>query len=116
MLFDGETDALAVQSPYTHPRLAVKVKQPGALHMRLPPWLDGERLEVEGAEHLVLRDGYAVIENPPVGRWIGFAFDLPVHETTLTWRDSTIRARLRGDEVVAMDNFGTDLTFFPPFD
>ena len=108
--------ALAVQSPYTHPRLAVKVKQPGALHVCLPPWLDGERLNVEGAEHPVLRDGYAVIENPPVGRWICFAFDLPVHETNLTWRDSVIRARLRGDEVVAMDNFGTDLTFFPPFD
>jgi hypothetical protein len=25
-------------------------------------------------------------------------------------------SRLRGGEVVAMDNFGTDLTFFPPFD
>ena len=116
MLFDCETEALAVQSPYTHPRLAVKVKRPGVLHVRLPPWLDGERFNVEGAEHPVLRDGYAVIENPPVGSWIGFAFDLPVHEMTLTWRDSTIRARLRGDEVVAMDNFGTDLTFFPPFD
>ena len=66
--------------------------------------------------HPVLRDGYAVIEHPPVGRWVGLAFDLPVHETTLTWRDSAIRARFRGDEVVAMDNFGTDLTFFPPFD
>ena len=84
--------------------------------MRLPPWLDSDYLSVEGAAHPVLRDGYAVIENPPVGRWVSFAFDLLVHETTLTWRDSAIRARLRGDEVVAMDNFGTDLTFFPPFD
>ena len=84
--------------------------------MRLPPWLAGDYLSVEGAAHPALRDGYAVIEHPPVGRWVGFAFDLPVHETTLTWRDSAIRARLRGDEVVAMDNFGTDLTFFPPFD
>ena len=141
MLFDCETDGLAVQSPYTHPRLAVKVKRAGALRVRVPPWLggmgpqeaqetrrggigeevgpqeaqeaqrglrDGERFEVEG--------GYVVIEEPPVGCWIGFAFDLPVCETTLTWRDSAIRARLRGDEVVAMDNFGTDLTFFPPFD
>ena len=73
----------------------------------------GIDLNVEGAAQPVLRDGYAVIEQPPVGRWIGFAFDLPVHETTLTWRDSAIRARLRGDEVVAMDNLGTDLTFFP---
>ena len=116
MLFDGETKALAVQSSYTHPRLAVKVKQPGVLHVRVPPWLGKDRLKAEGAAQPTLHDSYAVIEQPPVGRWIGFAFDLPIYETTLTWRDSTIRARLRGDEVVAMDNFGTDLTFFPPLD
>lgn len=121
MLFDGETEALAVQSPYTHSRLAVKVKQPGALHVRLPAWVEVEGRvgpqpqEAQGVPW-VEEGGYAVIGEPPVGRWIGFALDLPVHETTLIWRDSTIRARLRGDEVVAMDNFGTDLTFFPPFD
>ena len=135
MLFDCETDGLAVQSPYTHPRLAVKVKRAGALRVRVPPWLGGmgpqevqeaqgpqEAQGAQGAQEAQrgLRDGncggYVVIEEPPVGCWIGFAFDLPVCETTLTWRDSAIRARLRGDEVVAMDNFGTDLTFFPPFD
>ena len=133
MLFDCETDGLAVQSPYTHPRLAVKVKRAGALRVRVPPWLGGmgpqEAQETRrggngrgGPQEAQggLRDGdcggYVVIEEPPVGCWIGFAFDLPVCETTLTWRDSAIRARLRGDEVVAMDNFGTDLTFFPPFD
>jgi hypothetical protein len=30
--------------------------------------------------------------------------------------DGATESRLRGGEVVAMDNFGTDLTFFPPFD
>ena len=124
MLFDCETEALAVQSPYTHPRLAVKVKQPGALHVRLPAWVEGnwggpqEAQEAQRAQEVQgeVKDGYAVVGEPPVGRWIGFALDLPVYETTLTWRDNVIRARLRGDEVVALDNFGTDLTFFPPFD
>ena len=126
MLFDCETEALAVQSPYTHPRLAVKVKQPGALHVRLPAWVEGnwggggpqEAQEAQRAQEVQgeVKDGYAVVREPPVGRWVGFAFDLPVYETTLTWRDNVIRARLRGDEVVALDNFGTDLTFFPPFD
>ncbi|NKB66909.1 MAG: hypothetical protein GKR89_07610 [Candidatus Latescibacteria bacterium] len=116
MLFDCCNDDIEVQSPYTHGRLAVKIKRPGELHVRVPSWIDGAAIKVEGACPPTLSDGYAVLEEPAVGAWIGFVFELPVHETVLTWRDSAIRARLRGDEVVAMDNFGTDLTFFESFD
>ena len=107
MLFDCETEDIEIQSPYTHPRLGVRVKRPGPLHVRLPPWVDSDA---------ALQNGYLVIAEPEVGEWISFDFELPVHEMTLTWRNTQTRARLRGDEVVAMDNFGTDLTFFEPFD
>jgi hypothetical protein len=39
---------------------------------------------------------------------------IPVEELALAHRTRTIRARLRGDTVVAMENFGADLTFFDP--
>jgi hypothetical protein len=35
---------------------------------------------------------------------------------TLRHRTQDIRVRLRGDAVVAMDSFGTDLTYFAPID
>ena len=41
-----------------------------------------------------------------------FTFDLPVQEVTLKHRTRDIRVRLSGDQVVAMDNCGADLTFF----
>jgi hypothetical protein len=34
-------------------------------------------------------------------------------ELALDHEDEGIRGQLRGDAVVAMDNFGADLTFFP---
>ena len=57
-----------------------------------------------------------VFAETEVDQWIEIDFDLPEHEMTLTFRDTKTRARFRGDEVVAMDNFGTDLTFFDPFE
>ena len=36
MLFDHETPELEIQSPYTHPRLGIRLKRPGPLHLRLP--------------------------------------------------------------------------------
>jgi hypothetical protein len=115
LLFDCCTDFIEIQSPYTHANLAVKLKTPGTLHLRLPSWAQGEPLHVHG-QPPVLRDGYAVFEHPPVGKWITLDLKLPKQDLTLTWRDSRIRARLRGDEIVAMQNFGTDLTYFPDLD
>jgi hypothetical protein len=39
-------------------------------------------------------------------------YELPVQTIELEHRTRNIRTQLRGDEVVAMDNFGADLTFF----
>ena len=59
---------------------------------------------------------YLFLAEPPVGRTIELKFDLPGQEIVLKHRSRDIRVRLRGDEVVAMDNFGTDLTFFDALD
>jgi hypothetical protein len=117
MLFDHETTDIEVRSPYTHPRLEVKIKKLGSLHLRIPPWVDRDLINVTGLSGAAdFSEDYLILKQPEVGQWIALDFDLPEHETVLTFRDTETRARFRGDEVVAMDNFGTDLTFFEPFE
>ena len=116
LLFDRVTPDIEVRSPYTHDRLGVRLRRPGALRVRLPSWAEAERITVDGAGPVRTAGGYLVVESPAVGRWIGFDLDLPLRESELTWRDQRTRVRFRGDEAVAMDDFGTDLTFFDPFE
>ena len=60
--------------------------------------------------------GYLFFENPPVGAPLTIALPLPESELVLQQRTHHIRVRLRGDQAVAMDNFGADWTFFDPID
>lgn len=41
---------------------------------------------------------------------------LPERQIILRHRTHDIRVRLHGGEIVAMDNFGADLTYFDPLD
>ena len=117
MLFDCQTGDIEVESPYTHSCLAVCPKKPGALKVRLPERVEADKVEVEGAmAEPSFADGYIHLAESTPGQRIHFAFELPVYETALRWEDTSIRARFVGDEVVAMDNFATDLTFFAPFE
>jgi hypothetical protein len=114
LLFDHETDAIKVRSPYTHSALEVTLKQPGELHVRIPPWVDRERLSPPGIPGPIeFVDGYARMATPPVNVPITVEFPLPMQELVLKHPTRTIRCRLRGDEVVAMDNCGMPLAFFP---
>ena len=121
LLFDHDSPEIAVQSPYTHGSLTVTVKRPTPLFVRVPPWVNEADLRVKGsAGPHRMSNGYALIAQPPVNRPITFDFPLPSTDLTLTHPptdeklDGGIRVKLRGDEVVAMDNFGADLTFFAP--
>lgn len=117
LLFDHETEAIKVESPYTHPALRITVKQPAPLFVRVPPWVDSEVLVLQGtSETPRFTNGYLFIPEPPVGQPLTLKFPLVEQQITLKHRTRDIRVRLRGDEVVAMDNFGADLTFFDPID
>ncbi|MEP7359324.1 MAG: hypothetical protein ABI847_18875, partial [Anaerolineales bacterium] len=120
LLFDRATPALTVKSPYTHDCLEVTLKQPGPLFVRLPPWLDAGdiTLDIAGASSpLRWHNHYLFLENPPLAVPIRLRF--PLKESTLTLAGPShpqpIRVRLRGDEVIAMDNFGMDLTYFEAY-
>ena len=117
LLFDHETDHIRVESRYTNSTLGVTVKAPGPLFVRVPPWVDRNALRVQGvADTPRHTNGYLLISRPPVNRRISFELGLPIEEISLAHRSRQIRTRLQGDEVIAMDNFGADLTFFDPFD
>ena len=60
-----------------------------------------------------LHNGYLVLSQPPIDRWITFQFDLAERDIVLSHRTRDIKVRLRGDSVAAMSNFGAELTFFP---
>ena len=115
LFFDRETDAVQVESPYTHNALKVRVKKPGPLYVRQPSWAKGVALD--GADKGPIRhNGYWLVANPPLNRPLTFRFALAEEEITLHHRTRRIRARLQGDRVVAMENFGANFTFFDPLD
>ena len=117
LLFDHETPAIKVESPYTHGGLRVTLKRPGPLFVRIPPWVDPGSVRVPGASGAArLTNGYLFISQPSVNRPMSFEFQLRSSEITLGHRTRRIRAVLRGDEVTAMENFGADLTFFDPLE
>jgi DUF1680 family protein len=119
LLFDRETDALKIESPYTRSDGALRItpKAPAPLFVRLPAGVDPARIQIDAAPVPPrTTNGYLVLTDCPAGRPVSLEFDLPITDLTLKHRTHDIRARLRGDAVIAMDNFGTDLTFFPTID
>jgi hypothetical protein len=115
LLFDVENDAIRVRSPYTGGGFQISAKRPGCITLRLPSWVDCSEIHVSGATWEISADQrWLAIEEPPVGTPIAVDFPLTPRELSLHHRSREIRTQLRGDEVIAMDNFGADLTFFPP--
>ena len=113
LLFDHETEAVRVESPYTHDVLRVEVREPGPLWVRLPSWVTPSEVEVKGVTPPRVDRGFLFFAQPPLREPLEIHFALAEEELVLQHRTRAIRARLRGDAVVAMDNFGAELTFFP---
>ena len=117
LLFDHETDAIKVESIYTHDTFSVTLKKAGPLWIRLPSWLRPEKIKIEGNQgghrfsvsHLFL--GAQPVDVP-----LSLRYDLASSEIVLHHRSRDIRVRMRGDSVDAMENYGADLTYFEPLD
>lgn len=117
LLFDHETDAITVDSNYTHDALTVTLKKLGPLRIRIPSWVPRDSITVEGVGQPERYDGsYLVVADHPAKVPITLQYDLAASEILLRHRTRNIRVVLRGDSVVAMDNHGADLTYFPALD
>jgi hypothetical protein len=115
LLFDYETDAVRINGRDAQGCLRVLGKRPGRVLVRIPPWVSAAELAIEGVSGPAeIEDGYVVIDEERAKR--GATVAMPPHEgeIALAHRTRTIRARLAGDTVVAMENFGSNLTFFDP--
>ena len=116
LLFDRKTDAVQVQSPYTHNCLEIRVLKQGPLFVRIPPWVQDDELKVEGVDRTPTRTGGSLfLSKPPMDSPISFRFPLKAQELTLSEcvHIQPIRTKLLGDSVEAMENFGAELTYFP---
>jgi hypothetical protein len=117
--FDYDGPDLIVRSPYGPAgALEITLARPGPLFVRRPAWVTPEEVVLEGtAATPAWVNGYLFLAEPPVGTPLRLRF--PLKESTLTLTQHVhahpIRLRLRGDLPLAMDNFGTDLTFFEPY-
>lgn len=115
LLFDHNTPELKIESPYTHPALRIWVKHPAPLFVRIPSWVNIDQIKVEGTtDPPQVSDNFLCIPQPPINRPLTFVFDLPEREISLSHRTRRIRARLQGDRIFSMENFGAKLTFFDP--
>ena len=117
LLFDHETEHIKIDSPYTHDALTITVKTPKSLFVRLPSWLSPKTIQIsENSSAHRVNNGFLFLSQPPTNQPISFSFELPKQDLLLKHRTRDIRAHLKGDSVVAMDNFGADLTFFDAMD
>ena len=115
MLFDHESDAVRIDSPYTGDALRITPKVDGDLAVRLPSWADVDAMTVDGqpAERCIV-DGRITLRRPRVGDTVEIGLPLAERDLTIRHQDHDIGARLRGDAVVAMDDLGAGFAYFPP--
>ena len=118
LLFDHETDAIKIHSPYTHDALSIQVKKPAPLFVRIPPWTDRDQLRVERvSSDWRWLEGHLFFSEPPSDGPLQIHFPLPEQMITLSRHHiQPIRVKVRGDAVVGMDNAGADFTYFDPLD
>ena len=115
MLFDYESDAVRIESPYTGGALRITPKTADDIAVRVPSWadLDGTTVDGNPAERLIV-DGRITLRRPQVGRAVEVGLPLAERDLRIRHQDHDISAHLRGDAVVAMDDLGAGLAYFPP--
>ena len=71
-------------------------------------------MQVQGAAGPRFVSSTLFVAHQPAGQPLTLGYELPTRNVVLRHRTRDIRVRLCGDAVEAMDNFGTDLTYFDP--
>lgn len=115
MLFDYESDAVRVESPYTGDALRITPKVEGGLAVRVPSWADMDEVTVDGQPaRRFIADGRITLGSPRVGNTVEIRLPLAERNLMIHHQDHDIAARLRGDAVVAMDDLGAGMAYFAP--
>ena len=116
MMFDRQSEFLHVKAALNNSGVIATPLKPGPLWVRLPTWVDRTKLRVNGAAKFQVINDYILIAEAQKGVPAEVTYPVSESELVLRHRTRDIRARLQGDTVVSMDNFGAELTFFPSTD
>ncbi len=115
LLFDFKNDAVRIESPYTGDALRITPKIAGDIAVRVPSWADVGAMAIDDqAAGQFIADGRIWLRRPPVGRPVEVRLPLAERDLTIHHQNHDIEARMRGDAVVAMDDLGAGLAYFPP--
>jgi hypothetical protein len=117
LLFDFHSDLIDIESPYGRADscLGIRIKKSGDVFIRKPDWLAPDLGAFRESGLLAsVTDGYLVFKSFPENRPVRIKIDLPIRDMALHFRTGSIRARIKGDQIIAMENSGADWTYFPP--
>jgi hypothetical protein len=115
LLFDFDSDAIRVEAADDNLPLRIKTKMPRNLLVRIPPWAEADGIAVDGLAGTVqIENGHLRVSEADALQGIAITFPSHEEEIGLEHRTHSIRTKLRGDSVIAMENFGVDFTFFQP--
>ena len=116
LLLDQDTTDARVVSGDSAGRVRITTRRGDPLWVRLPEWVYRDSLRVTGTGDYRILGKYLFFARPAPDGPVQLEYPAPRTEVTLAHRTRNIRTILEGDAVVAMDNFGADLTFFDPID
>jgi hypothetical protein len=116
LLFDYKDAGIEVTPAYSSNALTVACHATQPVMVRIPAWVQPERIELMGAsrESGDVIGGFLRVSRTAADRF-SVRFPLSVRGFDLSVGEHALRARARGDEIVAMEDRGTDLTFFDRF-
>ena len=114
LLLDQDTPNALVKAGASSGRVSVTARHAEPLWIRLAQWADRANLQVRGTEDYRFLGDYLFVAQPEPGKPISLEYPAARTDIVLAHRTRNIRTVLEGDAVVAMDNFGAELTFFDP--
>ena len=117
LLFDQDNKYVKVSSPYPSSEIEVLPKSSMPLSIRIPKWANRNNIKISGPDiEPIWTNGYCMFPSVIEGKPITISTPLRVQTLNLKHKTRNIEVKLKGDEVLAMQNFGADLTFFEPID
>ncbi|MCY4527330.1 MAG: hypothetical protein OXB89_12075 [Anaerolineaceae bacterium] len=111
-LLELDQGPIEVRTPYTGDILAIVLKEPGGMAIRVPHWFTEDPAAFALRNNLLLSDGYWRFEAKKAPCLLELPLTLEQQTVVLKHKTRDIRAHLAGDSIVSMDNHGADLTFF----
>ena len=91
----------------------IKVHKPKDIILRIPSWAQKSPIDINGDVTYEILDGYIKIYGLNTDQNIEVKFHLPNRRIVLKHRKRDIEVNFIGDNIISMENFDAELTFFP---